>query len=154
LVLDLDEVECRLGDRLGGGGDGGDRMAFVERLLARDDIARDIAQVDLHLAGRDDLVGLLGEVLGRHHGLHAGQRFGGRNVDRLDHGMGVRAAQHLARELARHVEISAEAGAASHLVGAVRTVGTRADPFVLGLAHRAVSLISAATSMTARTILS
>ena len=65
LVLDLDQLQRLLGDRLDDGGDGGDRMALVERLLARHDVARDVAQVHLHLAGRHDQVGLLGEVVAR-----------------------------------------------------------------------------------------
>ena len=74
-------------------------------------------------------------------------------------GVGVRAAQHLADQLAGQVEVGAEAGAAGHLVGAVRTIGARADPLVLagsvfGAGSSGGSLISAATSMTAVTILS
>ena len=131
LVVDLDQRQRLLGDRLRHRGDGGNRMALVERLLARHDVARDVAHVHLHLAGRHDQVGLVGEVLGRDHRLHAGQRLGLRGVDRLDDGVGVRAAQHLADQLAGQVEVGAEAGAAGHLVGAVGTIGTRADPLVL-----------------------
>ena len=154
LVLDLDQRQGRIGNGVGGGRDRGDGMALIERLLAGHDVARDVAQVDLHLAGGDDQVGLLGEVLRRHHGFYARQLLGGRDVDRLDQGVGVRAAQHLADQLAGHVEVGAETGAARHLVGAVGTVRTRADPLVLLLAHRVAPLMSAATSMTARTILS
>ncbi len=159
LVVDLDQRQRLLGDRLRHRGDGGNGMALIERLLARHDVARDIAHVHLHLAGRHDEVGLVGEVLGRDHRLHAVQRQGLRRVDGLDLGMGVRASKHLADQLAGQAEVGAEAGAAGHLVGAVGTIGAAADPLVLAggvrsVAHRADSLISAATSRTAVTILS
>jgi hypothetical protein len=152
LVVDLDERERVARDRLAGRRDRGDGVALIERLVARHDVAADVAQVDLHLAGRDDLVGLRREVLAGHHRLDTGQRLGGRGVDRPDHGMGVRAAQHLADQLSRHVEVGAEARATGDLVGTVGTVGAGADPLVA--IHRAVSLISAAASMTAWMILS
>ena len=72
LVLDLDQAQCLLGDGVGGGGDGGHGMAFIEHLLARHDVARDVAQVDLHFAGGNGEVGLLGEILRRHDRLYAG----------------------------------------------------------------------------------
>ena len=102
----------------------------------------------------DRLVAHLGEVGGRDHRLHAGQRARGRGVDAQDARMRVRAALDQAGEHAGQTQVGAEIGAAGDLVGAVGTVGTRADDLELASAHRAVSLISAATSMTARTILS
>ena len=43
LVIDLDQLQRLLGDRLAGGGDGRDRMAVVERLLARHRVAGHVA---------------------------------------------------------------------------------------------------------------
>ena len=153
-VAHVDELERLARDRVGGRRHGRHGMAVVERLLARHDVARDVAQVHLHLAGRDDAVLLLAEIGRGDDRLHAGQRGRPRHVDRLDDGMGVRAAQDAAHELARHVPVGAEARAAGDLVGAVGAAGTRADDLELASAHRAVSFISAATSMTARMILS
>ena len=153
-VAHVDELERLARDRVGGRGDRGHGMAVVERLLARHDVARDVAQVHLHLARGDDAVLLLAEVGGGDDGLHAGQRGGLRGVDRLDDRMGVRAAQDAAHELSRHVPVGAEARAAGDLVGAIGTAGAGADDLELASAHREVSFISAATSMTARTILS
>ena len=141
LVVDLDQSQRLLGDGLRNCRDGSHGVAFVERLLARHDVARDVLQVHLHLAGRHDQVGLLGEVLRRDDGLHAGQRFGLGGVDRADHGMGVRAAQHLADQLARKVEVGAKTGPTGDLVGAVGTIGARADPLVLRVAHWRTPLI-------------
>src|SRR5262249_609145 len=80
-----------------------------------------------HLAGRDELRGLVGEVVAGDHGLHAGERLGLRGVDRDDARVWVRAAQHLADELARQVEVGAEARASGDLVDAVRSDRARAD---------------------------
>ena len=60
-------------------------------------------------------------------------------LDRLDAGVRVRAAQHLAEQHARHGEVGAVGGAAGHLLHAVRPDGALADPLVVG----AVAVIAA-----------
>ncbi len=65
LVVDRDQRERLVGDGLAGGRDGGDRMALIEHLLARHDVARHVPEV-LRDPLRADVVELhLGEVLGR-----------------------------------------------------------------------------------------
>jgi len=153
-VVDLDQRKRLGGDLRGGRGHRGDGMAVIERFLACHHVARHVAQVRLHLAGGHDLVGLLGEVLGGDDRLDPMQGLGLRRVNRLDPSVRVRAAEDLADELARHVEVGAEPRTARHLVGAVRAVGASSDPLVVLAAHRVAPLNSAATSMTARMILS
>ena len=102
-------------------------MALVEHLLAGEDVPDHVPVVDHHLAGRDELARLVGEVLAGDDGLHAGELLGLGRVDRDDARVGVRAPQHAADELAGQVEVGAEAGAARDLVHAVRPDGARAD---------------------------
>src|SRR3546814_9774870 len=68
------------------------------------------------------------------------------------------AAQHLGPDHPGHGGVCGIGGAAGDLVGAVRADRALADPLVAGVAghvvHRAASRMSAAVSMTARTILS
>ena len=45
LVIDLDQRERLLGDALADRGDGGDGVAFVQRFLARHDVAGDVPEV-------------------------------------------------------------------------------------------------------------
>ena len=161
LVVDLDELQRPLGDLGAGGGHCRDRVALIERLLARHHVAHDILVVDHHLARRDELGGLVLEVHAGDDGLDAGELLRRRGVDRLDARVRMRASQHLADDLAGHDQVGAEPGAARHLVDPVRPIGARADPFELRtrralhlLLHGQAPLISAAASITARTILS
>ena len=93
LVIDLDQRERLVGDGLAGGRDGGDRMALVEHLLARHDVARHVPEIHRDALGADILELLVGQVLAGHHRLDAGQRRRLRRVDRADARMGVRRAQ-------------------------------------------------------------
>jgi hypothetical protein len=74
--------------------------------------------------------------------------------------MRMRAAQHLAPDHAGHGGVGGELGAAGDLVHAVGTDGALADPLVVGDEVHWVgssfywARISAAVSITARTILS
>ena len=160
LVLHVDQLERAPGDRDAGGGDGGHRVALVERLLAGHHVPHHVLVVHHHLAGRDELRRLVAEVVPGDDGLHAGQRFRLRRVDRDDARVRMRAPEHAADELAGQVEVGAEAGAPGHLVHAVRADRARADvvcQFVrssVRLGHGYPFLIAAAVSITAVTILS
>jgi hypothetical protein len=127
LVRHVDELERLAGDGRAGGGHGGHRVALVERLLARHDVPHHVLVVHHHLAGRDELGGLVGEIVAGDDGLHAGQRLGLRRVDLHDARVGMRAAQHAADELAGQVEVGAEACASRDLVDAIRADRARAD---------------------------
>ena len=128
LVVDLDQLQRLLGDRLRRGGDGGDGVAVVQHLLARHHAARDVAEVDHQLAGGGDQDGHVGEIVAGDDGLDAGQLLGGRGVDRADARVRVRGAQHLADELAGQVDVGGVAGAAGDLVDGVGPlVGIGAD---------------------------
>ncbi len=130
LVVDLDQLQRLTCDRLARRRDGGHGMALEEGLLARQHVAHDVAVVDQHLAGRDELRGLILEVVPCHDGLDASESQSLGRVNRLDAGVGVRRAQHLAHELAGHLEVGAVERPARHLVGAVRTNRPRADDVV------------------------
>ena len=153
-VIDLDQRAGFGCDRLGSGGDGRDGVAGEQRLLARHHVAAHPAHVlD---AEHDRLVEReIDDVLRGDHRLHAGQRFGLGGVDAPDARMRMRAAQYLAPDHAGHVGVGGKGRAARDLVGAVGTNGALADPLVVGDdVHRAAPCISAAVSITARTILS
>ena len=161
LVLHVDQLERAPGDGRAGRGDRGHRVALVEHLLAGHDVPHHVLVVHHHLAGRDELRRLVGEVVAGDDGLHAGQRLRLRRVDRDDARVRVRAPQHPADELAGQVEVGAEAGAAGHLVDAVRPDRARADVALpvravrpVRLGHGYPFLIAAAASITAVTILS
>ena len=149
LVLDLDRGGCGLRLRLGGGGNGGDRMAVVQHRAAGQ-------HIDRHVVVRVGDVERR-EVVTGDHGLHARHRLGLRGVDRHDVGVGVRRPQVRRVQLARQVEVGCEAGLAHDLVVAVVTDRTGADPlvglWVLDGGH--VALLSCtAASWTERMILS
>src|SRR5262245_1093129 len=88
------------------------------------------------------------------------KRLGLRGVDRDDAGVRMRASQHLADELARQIEVGAEARAPRDLVHTVRADRARADvalpvgPVRAVLGHDYPFLKVAAASCTALTILS
>src|SRR4029077_15125368 len=100
------------------------------------------------------------DVAGGNDGLHARQLFRLRGIDAPDARMRMRAAQDLAPDHAGHVGVGGKGRAARDLVDAVGTNGALADPLVVGDdVHWAGSSfycarISAAVSITARTILS
>ena len=157
LVLHVDQFQRLVGNRLRGRGDRGDGVTLVQRLAARHAVARQVAEVHRPFADERLFRGDVGEVLGGHHRLHAGQlqRLG--RIDRHDAGMRMRRALHLAPQHAGHHHVGAELRAAGDLVHAVRTDRAGADNLQIGyhVVHRAGSpRISAAASMTARMILS
>ena len=153
LVVDLDQLQRLTRHLLGNGGNGRDRVAVIERFLARHDVLEDVGDVVGHR---------LGEVPARHHRLDAFEGLGLRGVDRADARMGVGAAQDLAHQHSGHRHVGAVARPARHLVDAVGAHRAGADDAELagegGVlvqgCHDQALLISAAASSTARTILS
>ena len=101
LVVHLDQRQRLFGDRGAGGRHRGDRVALVQRLLARQDVARDVPEVHRDALGADVVELLIREVLRGDHRLHAGQLLGRRGVDRADARMRVRRAQDPAEQHAR-----------------------------------------------------
>ena len=89
LVVDLDQRQRLVRDRLAGGRHGGHRMALVEHLLARHDVARHVPEILRDALRADIFELLLWEVRRGHHRLDAGQRRRLRGIDRADARMGV-----------------------------------------------------------------
>ena len=114
-VFHVDEIERVFGllQRLRGNGCHG--VAVVEHLVACEHVLGEVG------------CAFVGEVAAGNGGQHAvgGER--PREVQALDASVGVRAAQHLAVEHARQVEVGTECRPASHLVDAVGTNGAGAD---------------------------
>ena len=127
LVVNLDEAQRLLGDMRAGRGDGGDRMAVVEHLAAREDVARQMMQVDRKLAALLDSVGQLGKVGRRHNRLYPGQLERLVGLDRFDDRVGVRAAEHPAKKHSRKRVVGSVPGRSGHLLDAVVTDRTRSD---------------------------
>ena len=156
LVLDLDQLERALGDGLAGRGHRGDRMAVIEDLLARHDVARQIARRG---AERE-----LRKIVPGDHRLHPRQGFRRRNVDRLQDRVRVRAPEDLGEQHAGQDQIGAELGAPGDLVGPVLLDRVGADDLELPIGveaalfenarHNQASLISAAAAWTERMTLS
>ena len=153
LIFHFDQLQ-RLGRHFfGDGGNGGDRVAMEQRLFARHDVAAHPAHI-LNAEHHGFVEWEIHHILMRHHGLHAGMRFRLRGIDGNDARMRVRAAQHLAPDHAGHIGIGGIGSAARHLFRTIGTDRVFADPFVGHIVHQAAPLISAAVSITARTILS
>ena len=72
LVLDLDQLERLGGDNWRGGGDGGHRVALVQHLVARHDIARQVAEVHRPFAHKGFFRADLREIGGGHDRLTPG----------------------------------------------------------------------------------
>ena len=132
LVIHLDRRERGVGGGVAGGRHGGDGVAVIERLAARHGVVGHVAEVRRPLADKGFLAGDLRHVGGGHHRLDARDRLRLRGVDGADAGMGVRAAQHLADQLAGELEVRAELRAAGDLVHAVGTDRAGADDLQVG----------------------
>ena len=128
LVIDLDKRGGFLSDRFADRRDCGDRVALVESLLARHDVARDVPEILGDPLRTLILEFMVREVLGGHDCLDAGQSLRLRGVDRADAGMRVRRADDLAVERAGRREIRAVHRAPGHLRHAVRTDRPRSHP--------------------------
>ena len=108
LVIDRDQRQRLVGDRLAGRGDGGDRMALIEHLLARHDVARHVPEIlTATRSGPTYSNFCSGKSADGHHRLDAGQRRRLRGVDRADARMRVRRAQDAADQHARHRVVGA-----------------------------------------------
>ena len=99
LVLDLDQLD-RIGRDVAVVGDHEGDLLVLEQHLA-------VGQHHLHVAGeRRHVVQVQGlQVLGGQHRMHAGQRLGLRDVDRLDPCMAVLAAGEVAEQHARQLQV-------------------------------------------------
>jgi hypothetical protein len=116
-VLDLDQLQRRLGDFLGFGGHGGDLVA----------LAADAADLEREVVLGDADRALVGNVGGGDHHMHAGQGLRRRGVDRLDQGVDAARAQDLAVQLARQVDVVDVARAAAGLLGRIHFRDALAD---------------------------
>ena len=108
LVVHVDESQRPVRDGDADRGHRGHRMALVERLLARHDVAGDVPEVDRQPLGARVCEGMVGQVRAGDHRLHPRQGRGPRGVDGADAGVRVRAAQHLPVEHSGQVVIGAE----------------------------------------------
>ena len=131
LVVDRDQRQRLVGNSLAGGRDRRDRMALIEYLLARHDVARHMPEILRDAFRADILEFLLREIRGGHHGLDAGQSRRLRGIDRSDARMGVRRAQNAADQHARHRQIGAVLRNPRHLRHAVRANRPRSNPLEL-----------------------
>jgi hypothetical protein len=156
LVIHFDQAERLAGDGVGGGGDGGDRMAVVQHLVARQQVLGEVLGVDRRFARLGDAGRRQRHTVTDDHRLDARQRPRLVGVDRADARVGVRAAQHAAPQHPRQREVCAVIGAAGHLVGAVVADGPGTDDLQVlwFVGHACCPFMAAAACWTARTILS
>ena len=139
-VVHLDQRRRLIGDRGAGGRDRGHRVALVQRLLARHDVARDVPEVHRDALGADVVEFLVRQVLRGDHRLHAGQLLGRRGVDRADARMRVRRAEDPAVQHAGQLVVAAVHRASRHLGHAVRTDRPGSHPLeaLYGVGHDCV----------------
>jgi hypothetical protein len=130
------------------------RMALVERLFVRESVVARIAHVEDDFPAKRDACAVLRDVRAGNDRLDTRYGFGGTGVDRHDARMSLRAPQEHAVQHPWQREVGAVVRPAGDLIHSVVTDRTGADVLILGVAHAVASLISAAASRTARTILS
>ena len=106
-IINLDQLQGLLCDVWAGGRNGGHGMSLVEGLAGGHDILRHEACVALNLGQVNHLIGYDGEVLGRDHRGDTGQGLSLGGVDGPDSGVCVGAAQHLAVQHARELDVGA-----------------------------------------------
>ena len=135
VVGDIDQLAGLLGDRGRGRGDRGNGVAVIEDLVARQAVARQVAEIHRPLADKGFLRCDRREVVRGHDRLDAGQLERLVDIDRHDPGMGVRAALDLAPQHARHDHVGAEIGAPGDLVDPIRANGTGPDDLLQFLRH-------------------
>ena len=113
-------------------------MAFVQRLLARHDVAGDVPEIDRRAArGPMYCERVVGQVRAGHHRLDPGKRRGARGVDGTDAGMRMGAAQHLSVDHSGQMVVGAELRGSRDLRHPVGTHRPGTDPLegLLRLGH-------------------
>ena len=137
LVVHVNEGERPVRDGGADRGDRGDRVAFVERLLARHDVARDVPEIDREPLGADEFKRVVGQIRTGDHRLHPRQRLGARGVDGADTSMRVGAAQHPSVKHSGQIVIGAELRGPRDLRHTVGTHRPGSDPLegLLRLRH-------------------
>ena len=139
LVVDLDEVARVLGEGARLGHHGRDHLADVADLLDGQRVAHAVADGGAgHRARHARRPRLLdvGDVLGRHHGQHAGQRQRGGGVDAPHAGVRVGAPHHGGVRDARHLEVVDERAAPGEQARVFPPRDRRADVAAFGRALR------------------
>ena len=109
LVVDRDGFDCGFGRLVGGGGDGGDGVAVIERLVAGD-------QVVVEPLATEAEVGPVWKVGGGDDRQYTRHGFGGGCVDGPDACVGMGTSHDLAVQHARHGMVGAEIGAPRDLL--------------------------------------
>jgi hypothetical protein len=112
--------------------DGGDSMAFVQRLLAREEIFdRETHRLGRAFTDLRDAIAHRREVGGRDDCLDARQSQRLRGVDAFNDGVGVGTALDASEEHAGEVKVGAVLRPTCDLVGAIVADRPRADHFVV-----------------------
>ena len=127
-VIDLDQRQRLFGDAGADGSHRGDSVAFIQRLLARQDVACDVPEVHRDPLRADVVELLVREILRGDHRLHAGQRLCLGGVERPDHRVCVGRTQNAAIQHAGQPIVRAVQRFAGHLGNAVGTDRSGADP--------------------------
>ncbi len=135
VVGDLDQLARLLGDRGRCRRHRCDGVAVIEDLVARQTVARQVAEVHRAFADKGFFRRDRREIVRGHDGFDAGQLQRLVDIDRHDAGMGVRAALDLAPQHAGHDHVGAEIGASGDFVDAVRTNRTGPDDLLQFLRH-------------------
>ena len=130
-VPDVNERQRLFGGVGAGGGDGGDGMAFVERLVRRQEVVARVLQVGIYiLAHLGRLVRQLREIRGGSHRQDFGMRRRLACINGADNGVSVWAAKNLAEHHSRQIHIRAVERLARYLVIAVVPDWASANDFV------------------------
>ena len=131
-VIDVDEVERALGDGGVSGGDGGDGVSDIQRLLAGDYVAAVEAVVDSRAFRLvDELRRDVRQVGGGDDGADSGQRLGARCVYPPYARVGMGASEQLADQHSRQMNVRAVPRPAGHFVQSVMPNRARPDGGVL-----------------------
>ena len=104
-------------------------MTVIEHLALRQYVLRQMSHVDNSLATIDLTACDVAQVFTGHDCLNTRKCQCLVNIDGLDQGVSMRAAQNAAPQHARHYMIGAEGGAACDFVRTIRTNGPCADNF-------------------------
>ena len=162
-ILHIDQGKRSIGDRRRDRRHRGHGVALVEHLVAGHAVEGNIANVRCTLTAGEFLGSLIREIRADDDRFHAGKRARLAGIDRDDARMGMRAAQDLADQLARHGEVRAVGRPSGNLVDTIGTRRARAHNSkgiarlgtIANVGHATLAcLISAPASITARITLS